>query len=193
MKKTILILLCACLFISLCACETVSDNNVVVSGDLNADISILTASDGEWSPLGSAPSFKGYPREPGAVSVSIARVENTGALAVKWQLRLENSFAFGELADVIDVYVKVGQSAYPTSRQEVESWECLGTLAEISNLAEGILLADEDCAYVAIALRMQDTAPAHFNGVKPASELSISALISQYSAEEDAFGNDYDQ
>ena len=194
MKKIICVTLCVILLLSLAGCEEViSENNIMVSGDLNCDVFVLCESGGEWLSINNSPEFgTNCLWEPGFVIVRVLQITNAGSLAFKWKIGSANVGGFGEIGDVIDVYVRKGNPLFPTSAQEVESWTFLGNLNDILEFGSGILEAEED-EYLAVALKMRMDADPSYMGMGLGSTVGFSVQTTQCAIEEDSFDNAYDE
>ena len=200
MKRLLCLLLCICMLGFMVGCESVeSGNSVIVSGALDATLEYLNGTTGDWQTYeGDQATIGGGIWEPGYVSMQILRVANEGTLDFKWQISLAAE-SLTELADVIDVYVKLGVSSFPSSADEIESWQNCGALSQVlgSGIAEGLLQAKsgEQASYetLAVALRMRLDASEDYRNTQQLGSVRANLLVTQHSeSEEDAFENAYD-
>ncbi len=178
-----------------------SSGNKVISGTLKVDLEVLEGNN--WISIKDNPQaiFDYENWEPGYVQVKILRVVNKGSLAFKWQASLVANAALGNLADVIDVYVKEDVTVYPTDRTEIDSWNKVGTLRDFVNTipvaTNGEILAKDKNATVypsevlAIAFKMQETAGNEYQD-QTLGEFDIQILATQLMAEKDSFDEKYD-
>ena len=142
--------------------------------------------------------------EPGYTDYKVLGVKNTGSLALKYKLDIVANGDAGNLADVIDVYVKTSHS--PINDEKPASFEALaeadyenvGTLADLmadndgaayGNLYPSTADKTPKEAYVAIALHMQETAGNEYQGAFVGSEFDIKLTAMQLNHEEDGFEN----
>ena len=181
-----------------------SSGNKIVAGDLKVDLEVLGDDNTTWTSVkeSKAAIFNYDKWEPGYVQVKILRVVNKGNLALKWKATLVSANELSELADVIDVYVKEDVTAYPTTRDEVATWNCVGTLRTFVNTIEatttGTILAKAEnetefpSEVLAIAFKMREEAGNTYKNMS-LGEFDINILASQLTYEEDSFGKDYDE
>ena len=193
MKKAIALLLCAFFALSLCACqEKTTDGNSIVTGTIDCSVDVLSEQGGAWIPLDEAGSFddKDMLWMPGESMVKILKIRNVGLFSCQRALKGNVDGELSELSDVIDVYVQSGVTDYPSDMSEVASWECLGTLREVSEYGNGMLTSDGEL-YYAVALRMRESASNSYASMKLGAKIELQMLFSQISSEEDSFGNQY--
>ena len=95
-----------------------SANNKIVAGNLKLDLSVLETDNTTWTSVkeSKAPIFNYTNWEPGYTEVKILKVSNLGSLALKWKATFKSAEPLGKLANVIDVYVKPGVTAYSADR-----------------------------------------------------------------------------
>lgn len=173
-----------------------STGNKIASGTLKVDLEVLAEDGSAWASVKDdpAPIFNYEKWEPGFVQVKVLRVVNEGSLALKWKAALSSAAPVGELAQVIDVYVKVGLEEYPDKRVDLDTWENVGTLANfIDNIETTTIgeLAANSSAALGIAFKMQESADNTYQG-KELGAFDIMILATQLAAEDDSFGIDYD-
>lgn len=194
MKKAIVLFLCVFFALSLCACheEETTDGNSIVTGRIDGTVDVLSEQGGAWVPLGEATSLddKDMLWMPGESMVKVLKITNVCPFAFQWALEGNVDGELSGLSDVIDVYVQSGVTDYPSDMSEVASWECLGTLREVSEYGNGMLTGDGEL-YYAVALRMRESASNSYANMKLGAKIELQMLFSQISSEEDSFGNQY--
>ena len=188
-----------------------SANNIIQSGSLKIDLIHHTAT-GDVSVKDTADHqiFNYEKWEPGYTQVETFTIVNEGTLALKYKMTLdaENSVdaKTGEkLSDVIDVYVCEGAStAQSAADLDSAAWTKLGTLTDVfaidstisGNLLPAGAQATNDAAVerrmFTIALHMQEDADNVYQALS-LGELSVTLLATQYTYENDSFGNQYDK
>ena len=176
-----------------------SSGNKIQAGTLEVDLELLDPELDTWYSLkkSKAPIFNYENWEPGYTDVKVLKVENEGTLALKWYAKFVSTEELSDLANVIDVYVLASEDAeleYPADRS-LEGYTRVGTVAEFINTIEsttkGTLLKDE-CAYLAIALKMREDADNYYQGKNLAGAFDIQIVATQLSSESDGFSDDYD-
>ncbi len=176
-----------------------SSGNKIKAGTLKVDLELLDPELDTWSSLkeSKAPIFNYDKWEPGYTDVKVLKVENEGSLALKWYAKFVSTEELSDLANVIDVYVLASEDAeleYPAGRS-LEGYTRVGTVAEFINTIEsttkGTLLAN-DCAYLAIALKMREGVNNDYQDLDLSGSFDIQIVASQLSSESDGFGDDYD-
>ncbi len=177
-----------------------SANNKIIAGNLKIDLELLDKATGNWNSIkdSKAPLFSEDSLwEPGYTEVKILKVENEGSLALKWKATFSSDVALSDLADVLDVYVKVGQSSYP-ERADLAGWTKAGTVREfvegIESTTYGTLTAKGTAdaeAYLGLAVKMREEAGNHYQNMSIGA-FDITILATQLASEEDSFGIDYD-
>ena len=174
-----------------------SSGNKIVAGTLKIDLEVLSKDNTTWTSVkDSKDAIFSYDLwEPGYTEVKVLKVQNEGSLALKWKATLVSNATLTDLANVIDVYVKPGVTAYPTDRA-LADWENVGTLAEFINTIEtttvGTLEANAE-ATLGIAFKMQEAAGNEYQGMNLGGEFDICILATQYTKESDSFDNTYDE
>ena len=175
-----------------------SAGNKIQSGTLKIDLELLDKETGKWNSLKktSAPLFDYEKWEPGYTETKILKVENEGNLALKWVTKLYSEKQLSILADVIDVYVRTSKTeiGYPTDRN-LEGYTCVGNLRTFVNSVEettwGTLEAKE-ASYLGFALKMREEAGNEYQGLDLGGAFDIRIYATQYTSENDSFGNMYD-
>lgn len=179
-----------------------SSNNKIQSGTLKVDLEVLEEDNTTWTSVkaNKDPIFTYDKWEPGFTQVKILRVVNEGTLALKWKAQLVSSAPVGELAKVIDVYVKEDVTSYPTDRTDLDGWTKLpGTLADfvanIETTTTGEIKAavgtEPACEVLGIAFKMQESAGNEYQD-KTLGAFDINILATQNTVEDDSFNNQYD-
>ena len=174
-----------------------SAGNKIQAGTLKIDLELLDKESGEFKSIknSSAPLFNYDLWEPGYTDVKVLKIENEGTLALRWVAQFQSNVELSALANVIDVYVKTSETAigYPADRN-LEGYTKVGTVADFVNTIEattnGTLLAGK-AAYMAIALKMQESAGNEYQGLS-LGEFDIRIFATQYTYEEDSFDEQYD-
>ncbi|MBE5786723.1 MAG: hypothetical protein E7324_04200 [Clostridiales bacterium] len=189
--------------------EVTSANNVITSGTLDITLEYKDAN-GAWQNVEemTTPLFSYDLWEPGYTTYKTLRVANAGSLALKYQLSLNVDAAAeagkANLADVIDVYVVEGDA--PADRAALAAMTPVGTLSEVAVMnhgadqghllskaaVEGTLNAGEAAKEYTIVLKMQESAGNEYQGLSVGKGISVVLEATQYTYEEDAFGDDYD-
>ena len=176
-----------------------SAGNKIQAGTLKVDLELLE--NGAWVSLkeSKAPIFNYDKWEPGYTAVEVLKIENEGTLALKWLAKFTSENTLSALADVIDVYVKTSVTEVPDKRDDIETWNKVGTVREFVNTIEettnGSLTpkgTEGAVAYLGIALKMQETAGNEYQGLDLGGAFDIQILATQYTYEEDSFDNQYD-
>ena len=183
-----------------------SSNNIVKSGLLDLKVywtdDITDADSWRDAEDTSAGAIFDYDRwEPGFTCVRYIKIVNNGNLAFKYLMNIIPDGEMGILAEVIDVYYMdnygVDASGNLTS---VGSMTKAGTLADVvtkkvSNEGKLMPKSAENSGevIVAIAMNMQEDADNRYQGESIGTTFSIEFLATQYSAEKDAFGPEYDK
>ena len=177
-----------------------STNNKIVAGNLKIDLELLDKATGNWNSIkdSKAPLFSEDSLwEPGYTEVKILKVENEGSLALKWKATFSSSVALSALADVLDVYVKVGQNSYP-ERADLAGWTKSGTVREfvekIESTTYGTLTAKGTAgaeAYLGLAVKMREEANNDYQNMSIGA-FDITILATQLASEKDSFDELYD-
>ena len=193
-----------------------SAGNTIQSGSLKVDLS-HKAENGEWVSLKQHPdhSIFDYDKwEPGYTRVEQLKVDNLGSLALQYRLSIEVATDTADLtpdgktlADVIDVYLFKGESQAEKFADITgdSNWTAVGTLAEVmadpSKFISGKILptgktSEDDTVSIgsetySIALHMQESAGNEYQSLN-AGDIFVNLIATQWTFENDAFGNDYD-
>lgn len=192
--------------------EVTSTGNIIKSGNLDVEMTYLDGT--EWKDAAEGAIFDYSYWEPGYTQSRTVKISNVGNLAFKFQLNIIPALTPVEgeanLADVIDVYMFENT---PADRADVTGATPVGTLsslmADADGAAYGILLPtsgsadvklnDEDKAIAkngeidyTIVLKMQESAGNEYQNLSVGGNFSVQLLATQYTYENDSFGNDYD-
>ncbi len=183
-----------------------SSGNIIKSGDLDVE---MYWAEGDEDPAAAAYKnaaegaiFQSELWEPGYTEAKHIKVANVGTLALKYQMRILANGVVSQLADVIDVYYF--DTATQLTRSNYATGTKLGTLSQVLNNANanaisaiiaGSLTAEgteNDSKTITIALHMQESAGNEYQNLSIGSDFSIQLLATQYTSEDDSFGNTYD-
>lgn len=214
-KHTKRVLLASVLSFALCAAMLVgttfawftdsvtSGNNIIKSGALEvamdwADGKTDPAAneDGQWQDVSHSAIFDYALWEPGYTQARHIRIRNTGNLALKYEIRIAPTGTVTDLAKVIDVYyIKDGRQI--ADRTDLEELEPVGTLDKVLAdpvVAKGHLLAEagQDVDTATIVLKMQEGAGSEYENMSIGDSFTIQLVATQFTHEDDSFGNDYD-
>ena len=205
LKSVLALLLCFCMLLGTTFAwftDLVTSNaNKIQAGFLKIDLELLNEKTGKWKSLknNSDPIFDYDRWEPGYTDVKILKVENEGTLALKWIAKFVSEDQLSILADVIDVYVCPSDTeiGYPADRS-LEGYTKVGNLKKFINTIEkttyGTLEAEE-CSYLGIALKMQESAGNEYQGLSLGGAFDIRIYATQWNGEDesDSFDNQYDK
>lgn len=172
--------------------------NKIQAGRL--DIALEELQDGEYVDISNSndPIFNYDNWEPGYSDVAVLKLVNKGTLALKYQLDIVANGTASKLAEVIDVYAKISDTAITEELSsfenlETEGYENVGTLAQLiaekDGAAHGHLLKGE-AAYAGIVLHMQETAGNEYQNKSVGTTFDIVVNATQYTYEKDGFGSD---
>ena len=176
-----------------------SSGNKIVAGSLKVDLEVLDEKLGVWYSIKNDqdPIFFYDKWEPGYTDVTFLKVENEGTLALKWEARFISDAAVSKLAEVIDVYVLPSETelSYANATRDLDGWTKVGTLDQFINTLSQTTYGSLDagkCAYLGIALHMQEDAGNEYQGIG-LEAFDIKVVATQLAKEEDSFGPDYDE
>lgn len=198
-----------------------SSNNIIKSGTLDVEMTYADKVDGPYKDASEGAIFDYKLWEPGYTQVKYVKLENLGTLALQYKLTVTpnvvNANDTVKLADVIDVYTALVENGYsaPENFEEAKaSMTKVGTLSDVLAATEGcdtgvLLPADgkgsDDVelpvgteAYtgdvtVCIALHMQESAGNEYQNLSAGDGFSVELLATQFTYENDAFNNQYDE
>ena len=176
-----------------------STGNKIQAGTLNID---LLVKDGEnyKSVKESEEAIFNYDKwEPGYTEVKNVMVSTTGNLALKYMLKIVPQTATEEafkLAEVIDVYY-ANSEVTVADRNDLSALTRIGTLKDIftaGTVINDTLIPDQQNTkdFATIALKMQESAGNDYQGLSVGNGFDLNLVATQYTYEEDSFGNDYD-
>ena len=178
--------------------SVISANNIITSGTL--DIEMYWADGTEdpnnatWADASTGAIFNYDNWEPGYVEVRHIKIANEGTLALKYKVQIIANGEVSDLADVIDVYY-LDPAAQIADRTALTEANKIGTLTEVlaglDISGNGTLLKGESDV-ITIALKMQESAGNEYQNLSIGSSFSIQLLATQYTAENDSFGDQYD-
>lgn len=158
-----------------------SSNNLIQSGSLDVKM--------EWSEEIASAERKDasleslFPEEwePGDIQVRYLRIENTGNLALEYELRARGEKAPEGVADCIDVYCAEGERQI-VDGTELAGEQKIGTLSEVLEgeipLMKKKILAEE-AEIITIVLKMQDTLGLDYQKKPIADKFSLLLSASQ--------------
>ena len=188
-----------------------STGNKIQSGTLKIDLELLTKQSDDtykWESIKDDKKalFNYTLWEPGYTEVKVLKIENEGNLALKWYAKITSDYTLSALADVIDVYVLPGATAYPTDRADLTGWTKVGTVADFTNsiatTTNGTLLPKGetgDAATLGLALKMREEAGNEYQNMSLFTDaldtvgtFDITIFATQYTYEYDSFDNQYD-
>ena len=182
-----------------------SNSNLIQAGKLDAEMywsdTLLDADSDQWQSADGVPVFTYDKWEPGYTEVKYVKIANNGNLSFKWQLTIEAESAVGKLAEVIDVYY-----VNPVSN-EIISLDGLTSAGELVDVignrtaTAGVLLPEGETSneylagstILAIAFHMQEDAGNDYQNESVGDGFSLKLLATQFSYENDTFGNKYDE
>ena len=187
-----------------------SSNNIIASGSIDVNAYWMEgdkdpSDDSNWIEFNGDPIFDYQLWESGHVEAKHLKIANEGTLAFKYQLHIVPNGSISPLADVIDIYFSLNAQA--TDRDTITNADNLvGTLADMiaenDGAAHGILLpegaqpnnANEVVGSItaSMAFKMRENVGNEYQGLSIGSNFDIQIIATQYSFEEDTFGNDYD-
>ncbi len=186
-----------------------SDNNIIASGSLEVKASWANGTEdpnsATWNDFNGTKIFDYDNWEPGYTVARHLKIENTGSLAFKYKLLIVPNGTLTDLADVIDVYVV--DTATQLTRDMVNGATPRATLTELitdeDGAAYGILLPAGSSTTnplevvgeksLTIALKMRENVGSNYEGKSIGDSFSMKVYATQYTYEEDDFGNDYDK
>ena len=179
-----------------------SANNIIKTGNLDvemywADGTLAVPADesADWADASTGAIFDYALWEPGYVQVRHIKIANVGSLALKYSVSIVANGLVSDLSDVIDVYY-VDPAVQVADRTALTESNKLGTLTEVlaglGDTASGALLAGTSDT-ITIALKMQESAGNKYMLKSIGTSFSVQLFATQYTYEEDSFGNDYDE
>jgi len=185
-----------------------SGNNIIKSGNLDIELEYWTGT--EWKDVkGASDILTNTLWEPGVTEVAYLRVTNAGSLAFKYQLginildEIEGVNQAGQsfkLSDYIMFGVVEGKDADAYAETDAGRAEAIADVAVAKRISNGYSKASSmesgDELYLALVVYMPTTVDnvANHDGKNiPQINLGINVYATQYTYENDSFGNDYDE
>ena len=182
-----------------------SANNIIVSGNLDIELEYWSGT--EWVDVsGKSDILTNQLWEPGVTEVAYLRIANAGSLALKYQLGINIvSETEGENKDgdpfKLSDYIQFGvvenvngeTAAYATREAAVAAVSESKKISAGYDKATSMVAGEE--LYLALVVWMPTTVgnEANHNGTAPEIKLGINVFATQATAENDSFGNDYDE
>ena len=177
-----------------------SSNNVIQSGKLDVELYWADGKEDPASVTWTKASDNIYKAdqlwEPGYTDAKHIMVANEGTLAIKYQLSIiptnDLTDQAYDLASVIDVYFIEG-GVQLDERADLSDLTPVGTLRDLisGGVKQGTLAAGDEFT-ATIVLKMQESAGNEYQELSVGSFFTIRLLATQLGAEEDSFGDDYD-
>ncbi len=186
--------------------EVTSAGNVIKSGTL--DVEMYYADGTKAVPADDSSDWKNAEGvaiytaaqlwEPGYTDAKHIKISNEGTLALKYQLAIIPTGTVSKLAEVIDVYLYEiadtdANATQVENRTDLDASMLVGTLADVisQGIVRGNLAAGADYT-TTVVLKMQESADDEYQNLSIGDDFTIQLLATQYTAESDSFGNDYD-
>ncbi len=188
-------------------------SNVIKSGNLDIDV-MYTLNGTDWKPLdGANDLFQKGLWEPGHTEVVALRIKNNGTLALKYAANMNIvSETVGKttdgkdivLSDILTVSTLVQQAndvgdialMLAFNGENRVAYENTSTFKAGNVLRENVELHPGDTHYLITKVDMAETVgnEANHNGTDiPTINFGINVLATQFTYENDSFGNDYDK
>ncbi len=177
-----------------------SGRNTIQSGNLDIVLQYSVDNGATWAEVTKDTNVFGYDNwEPGFTKVIQFKVTNNGSLDLKYKLSAD---VYSETAGINKAGDKFLLSDYLyTKMVDVNATrEDILAMKDGVNFANSYMmsaksLADGETDHVAIAIWMPTSVGniANHNGTAPVIEFGINLVATQEMAEEDSFGNDYDE
>ena len=184
-----------------------SAGNIIKSGSLDVEMywadGTKAPASVAWNDASQCAIFNYALWEPGYTQVRHIKIVNKGTLALKYEVKIVANGEVSNLADVIDVYYH-DPAVQITRRTDLTDDARLGNLTtvlgDVPNTACGYLLAEndphntgnDDEVVLTLALKMREEAGNEYQGLSIGTDFSVVLLATQYTHEEDSFGDDYD-
>ena len=186
-----------------------SGNNIIQSGNLDIELEYWNGTD--WADVKDASDILTNTLwEPGVTEVAYLRVANAGSLALKYQMGINivsekaGKNAAGETFKLSD-YIMFGVKAISADADKKPATydtreDAVAAVTGAKKISAGYTKADSMTAgqelYLALVVYMPTTVGnvANHDGTNvPEINLGINILATQYTYEEDSFGEDYDK
>ena len=185
-----------------------SSGNRIVAGNLSVDLLMDKENDGTYVSIadGVGDIFKEAAVaqnsnktlwEPGKTQIVFLAVENTGNLALKYNIDL---IVKGELASALEYMVIDNGSTIQTPYEIKDDWATIEAAfaTEIFDVTEGVITAAPNGAlavgetnYFALAVHMKEEAENEYQGKEV--NIDVTVVAAQDNVEGDSFGTDYDE
>lgn len=177
-----------------------SKGNIIKTGSLEVGMSWAKATEDPtldttvWTDASAGAIFNNDKWEPGYVEAKHIKIENLGTLALQYSVSIVATGTVSDLSDAIDVYY-VDPAVQVQSVSALTDENKLGTLtdvlANLENTASGVLLEGKKDT-VTLALKMREDAGNEYQNKSIGTSFAVQLFATQYTYEEDSFGNDYD-
>ena len=193
--------------------SSVSGNNVIQSGNIDLGVE-YTVNGKDWNALdGATDLFQNGLWEPGHTEVVALRIKNNGSLALKYVANMNivdeiiGKTKDGQsivLSDILTVSTLVQQSgqigdiclSLAFNGENRVAYEQTSTFKDSNILRKDVELLPNDEHYLIIKVDMAETVGNEFNhnGIDvPEIKFGINVLATQFTYENDTFGNQYDK
>lgn len=174
--------------------------NKIQAGTLNIDL--LVEENGQYvSVKDSDKAIFDYDKwEPGYTVVQNVKVATTGNLALKYTMTLVPKTVTADafkLAEVIDVYY--APSEVQVSDRSLTGLTKIGTLKDVFEgkaetvISDTMIPGENEEDFATIALKMQESAGNEYQGLNVGEGFELIVQATQYTYENDSFGNTYDE
>ena len=180
-----------------------SSGNVIKTGKLDVELYYAEGTEdpanANWNNANGVAVYKAAQLwEPGYTDAKHFKIANEGTLALKYQLAIIPTGEVSELAEVIQVYLYEiadtdANATQIADRDDVDEGMYVGTLAEVikRGIKQGSLEAG--CDYTTtIVFKMDKDAGNEYQEKSIGDDFKIQLLATQYTSEDDSWGNDYD-
>ena len=185
-----------------------SGRNTIQSGNLDVELEYYNGT--AWKSVEAATDlFENELWEPGHTEVVYLRLSNLGSLALKYQLGINvvsekagtnvagDSFKLSDYIHMGIVEGVNGQTGAYAKREDAVTAIGKSGIISTGYTKTGEMLKDANALYMAVVVYMPTTVGNEANyktgTAAPTIDLGINLLATQYTYEEDSFGNDYDK
>lgn len=177
-----------------------SSGNIIKTGTLDVEMHWMAGTEDPnttdadaWANAADGAIFDYKNWEPGYVQVRHVKISNVGSLALKYKVQIAAESEFSDIVDAIDVYY-VDPAVQITDRTELSDSMAIGSLREVlagmADTANGSLSAGESVT-ITLALKMREDAGNEYQN-KSTGRFAVQLLATQYTEENDSFGDQYD-
>ena len=191
-----------------------SGKNIIKSGNLDIEMYYADGTKDPasvtWADASDAAIFDYDLWEPGYTDVKHIKIANVGTLALKYMLSLETDGVVSKLADVLDVYVSVGEATQANSRADLldaSKFVKIGTVSQVLashtlDLTGNLMpkgskdASGNDATYentLTLAIKMQEEAGNEYKKLSLDGGFRVVVNATQYTYENDSFDNQYDK